>query len=116
MVMNNDNIIGFRTPTLKEKERIKKEAEELDSSIYELVTLGIEAKKSLPSEKGLLAKKNLEIEKRNKYLKEAHDSNLRIEAYNRQLRDRFKRHKKITPVEDNVIDNELFKPFEEYIK
>ena len=83
---HNRNLIGFRTPSEKEKDRIKKEAEELDVSLYDLVNLGLELKKASNNERTILAKKKLELAKRNNYLIKARDSNLRIEAYNKRLK------------------------------
>lgn len=106
---NNDNLIGFRTPTSKDKDRIKKESEELGVPIYELVNLGLEVTKSSNNEATLLAKKKLEIAKRNDYLTKANDSNLKIQAYNRRLKDKYSARYKDLSEEDNVIDLELFK-------
>ena len=106
---HNRNLIGFRTPSEKEKDRIKKEAEELDVSLYDLVNLGLELKKASNNERTILAKKKLEIAKRNDYLIKARYSNLRIEAYNKRLKylnsDRYKDLSK----EENVIDLDIFK-------
>ena len=105
---HNRNLIGFRTPSEEEKNRIKKEAEELDVSLYDLVTLGLEIKKASNNEGTILAKKKLEIAKRTKHLVKARDSNLRIQAYNRRLKDVNSARYKDLSEEADVIDLELF--------
>ena len=52
---HNRNLIGFRTPSEKEKDRIKKEAEELDVSLYDLVNLGLELKKASNNERTIFS-------------------------------------------------------------
>lgn len=88
----NDNLIGFRTPTIKEKERINREVEELNTSIYELVSLALDIQKMKETEETLLAKRRLEIEHRNRHLTEAKNSNLRVQALNKQLKSRFNKN------------------------
>ena len=51
----------------------------------------------------ILRRKNLLINKRDEALKEANDSNKRIEAYNRQLKDKFSYRYKDLDVNDNVL-------------
>lgn len=105
---HNRNLIGFRTPSEEEKNRIKKEAEELDVSLYDLVTLGLELKKASTNEGTLLAKKKLEIAKRTEYLEKAKDSNLKIQAYNKRLKYLNSARYKDLSEEADVIDLEIF--------
>ena len=108
----NDNLIGFRTPTIKEKERINREVEELNISIYELVALALDIEKMKETEETLLARRRLEIENRNTHLTKARQSNYRVQALNRQLKTRF--NKNINE-NDGVIDidkyNELLEDY-----
>lgn len=108
----NDNLIGFRTPSIEEKERINREIKELNTSIYDLVVLALDIEKQRETESTLLAKRQLEIEKRNKHLTEAKDSNLRVQAYNKQLKTRFNRNINDNDgVIDTVMYNDLFKDY-----
>lgn len=100
----NDNLIGFRTPSIKEKERINRELEELNTSVYDLVVLALDIKKQRETEETLLAKRSLEIHDRNTYLTEAKNSNLRVQALNRQLKTRFNKN---IDENDGVIDIEM---------
>ena len=107
---NNDNLIGFRTPSTKEKERINREAKELNVSLYDLVAFALDIKKAKSDEDTILANKKLAIIERNNHLKEARDSNLRIQAYNHQLIDRVKRFEDLD-INDNVIDLDIFEDY-----
>lgn len=106
---NNNNLIGFRTPTAKDRERIKEEVEELGVPIYKLVELGIELTKASNNERTVLAKKKLEIAKRTKNLINARDSNLKIQAYNKRLKYLNSDRYKDLSEEEDVIDLEIFK-------
>ena len=56
-----DNLIGFRAPSEKDKERIKREADNLNMSMFELVEAGIRAEKKPNTRQDLEYKKNIDI-------------------------------------------------------
>ena len=84
-----DNLIGFRTPTERDKERIKKEAESLGLSMFELVEAGLKAERKPNTKQDLEYKRRSLIYERDRKITEVQDLNKRIEAYNLQLKDRF---------------------------
>lgn len=99
-----DNLIGFRTPTEKEKERIKEEAENLGLSMYELVISGLKAERKINSESDILHRKKKAVNERNKYISLVNERNLLIEALNKQLKDKYKSKYKELSEEDQVIN------------
>ena len=84
-----DNLIGFRAPSERDKERIKREAENLNMSMFELVEAGIRAEKKPNTRQDLEYKKRSLIYERDAMITQVQDMNKRIEAYNRQLRTRY---------------------------
>lgn len=98
--------IGFRTKTSSQKKdfydrsKILKAKGITKADIFEAGLLALEKG---ASEEQILRRKNLLINKRDEALKEANDSNKRIEAYNRQLKDKFSYRYKDLDVNDNVL-------------
>ena len=106
---NSSDYVGFRAKTEEQKEEFYNRAETLKSkgiSKADIFEAGLLALENGSSEEQLLRKKNVLINERDSYLKEASDSNKRIEAYNRQLKDRFSRYKNLD-VNDNVLTIEI---------
>ena len=84
-----DNLIGFRTPTERDKVRIKREAEEAGLSMYELVEAGLRAERKPKTRQDLEYKKRSLMYERDRLISEVQDLNKRIEAYNKQLRHKY---------------------------
>lgn len=84
-----DNLIGFRAPSERDKERIKREADNLNMSMFELVEAGIRAEKKPNTRQDLEYKKRTLIHERDEFISRVQDLNKRIEAYNRQLRHKY---------------------------
>ena len=84
-----DNLIGFRAPSERDKERIKREADNLGLSMFQLVEAGIRAEKKPNTRQDLEYKKRSLIYERDALISKVQDLNKRIEAYNRQLRSKF---------------------------
>ena len=103
MSTNNDNLIGFRAPTEKEKDRIKKEAEALGLSIYDLVISGLKVEKKTNSESNILHRKKQAVNERNDYISKVIEKNALIKALNRQLKDRFSKYEELSE-EDQVVN------------
>lgn len=102
--------VGFRAKNEKQKEEFYNRANTLKDkgiSKADIFEAGLLALENGSSEEQLLRKKNVLINKRNSYLKEASDSNKRIEAYNRQLKTRFSERYKNLDVKDNVLTIEV---------
>ena len=97
-----DNLIGFRTPTEKEKIRIKEEAEALGLSMYDLVISGLKAERKINSESDILHRKKKAVNERNSYISKINEKNSLIEALNRQLKNRFSKYEDL-PEEDQVL-------------
>ena len=77
--------VGFRAKNDKQKEEFYNRANTLKDkgiSKADIFEAGLLALENGSSEEQLLRKKNVLINKRNSYLKEASDSNKRIENYN----------------------------------
>ena len=105
----NSDYVGFRAKTEKQKEDFYNRSETLKSkgiSKADIFEAGLLALESGNSEEQILRRKNVLINKRDKHLREASDSNKRIEAYNRQLIDRFSRYENLD-VNDNVLTIEV---------
>lgn len=101
--------VGFRAKTEKQKKEFYNRANTLKEkgiSKANIFEAGLLALENGSSEEQLLRKKNVLINKRNKCLDEAIDSNKRIEAYNRQLQYKFSRHKDLN-LADNVLNIEV---------
>lgn len=102
--------VGFRAKTEEQKEEFYNRANTLKDkgiSKADIFEAGLLALENGSSEEQLLRKKNVLINKRNSNLKEASDSNKRIEAYNRQLKTRFSERYKNLDVKDNVLTIEV---------
>lgn len=102
--------VGFRAKTEEQKEEFYNRANTLKDkgiSKADIFEAGLLALENGSSEEQLLRKKNVLINKRNSYLKEASDNNKRIEAYNRQLKTRFSERYKNLDVKDNVLTIEV---------
>ena len=99
-------VIGFRVP-IAEEDKLRRRIKTTDKSMLELLEDGILINEDSKSEANLLAKKRMLIAERNVYLEKAKDNNLKIEAYNRQLKNKSSRYSGL-PVEDGVIDKILF--------
>lgn len=102
--------VGFRAKNEEQKEEFYNRANTLKDkgiSKADIFEAGLLALENGSSEEQLLRKKNVLINKRNSYLKEASDSNKRIEAYNRQLKTRFSERYKNLDVKDNVLTIEV---------
>ena len=103
---SSEKTIGFRTKSLRQKKNFQDRSKTLKSkgiTKADIFEAGLLALENGSSEEQLLRKKNFLINKRNEALKEASDSNKRIEAYNRQLKDRYSSRYENLPIEDNVI-------------
>lgn len=102
-----NNLIGFRTPSEEEKEILKKEAESLGLSMYELVKRGIKASKTkgtkAGSEQNLLFRKQYAITERDEAITKIIDLNRRIESINRRLKHANSSRYKDLPEDDSVI-------------
>lgn len=101
-----NNLIGFRTPSEEEKEILKKEAESLGLSMYELVKIGIKASTkglNAGSEQNLLFKKQYAINERDEAIIKITDLNRRIESINRRLKSVNSSRYKDLPEDDSVI-------------
>lgn len=103
MPTNNDNLIGFRTPTKKEKNRIKEEAEALGLSMYDLVISGLKVERKSNSESNILHRKKQAVNERNNYISKVNEKNALIEALNRQLKTKFSKYEELSE-EDQVIN------------
>ena len=102
--------VGFRAKTEEQKEEFYNRANTLKDkgiSKADIFEAGLLALENGNSEEQILRKKNVLINKRNSYLKEASDNNKRIEAYNRQLKTRFSERYKNLDVKDNVLTIEI---------
>ena len=102
--------VGFRAKTEEQKEEFYNRANTLKDkgiSKADIFEAGLLALENGNSEEQILRKKNVIINKRNSYLKEASDNNKRIEAYNRQLKTRFSERYKNLDVKDNVLTIEV---------
>ena len=101
--------VGFRAKTEEQKEEFYNRADTLKAkgiSKADIFEAGLLALESGKSEEQILRRKNILINKRDEHLKEASDSNKRIEAYNRQLINRFSRYENLD-VNDNVLTIEV---------
>lgn len=98
-----DNLIGFRTPTEKDKEKIKEEAEALGLSMYELVISGLKAEKKINSESDLLHRKKQAINERDRYISKVNEKNSLIEALNRQLKNKYSKYEELSD-QDKVLN------------
>ena len=98
-------VIGFRVPRAEE-DKLRRRIKTTDKSMLELLEDGILINEDSKSEANLLAKKRMLIAERNEYLEKAKDNNLKIEAYNRQLKNKSSRYSGLS-VEDGVIDKSL---------
>ena len=98
-----DNLIGFRTPTEKDKEKIKEEAEALGLSMYELVISGLKAEKNINSESDLLHRKKQAINERDRYISKVNEKNSLIEALNRQLKNKYSKYEELSD-QDKVLN------------
>lgn len=101
--------VGFRAKTEKQKEEFYNRADTLKEkgiSKADIFEAGLLALENGNSEEQILRRKNVLINERNEYLNKAMDSNLRIEAYNRQLYNRFSRYKDLD-FKDNVLTIEI---------
>lgn len=98
-------VIGFRIPIEKE-DSFRRRMKTTGKSTLELLEDGILINEDSKSEANILAKKRMAIAERNEYLEKAKDNNLKIEAYNRQLKNKSSRYLDLS-VEDNVIDKLL---------
>lgn len=98
-------VIGFRIPIDKE-DSFRRRMKTTGKSTLELLEDGILINEDSKSEANILAKKRMAIAERNEYLEKAKDNNLKIEAYNRQLKNKSSRYLDLS-VEDNVIDKLL---------
>ena len=88
-MVRKDNLIGFRAPSEKDKERIKREADNLGLSMFELVEAGLKAERKPNTKQDLEYKRRSLIYERDRLISDVQDLNKRIEAYNLQLKDRF---------------------------
>ena len=98
-----DNLIGFRAPSEKDKVRIKREADNLGMSMFELVEAGIRAERKPNTRQDLEYKKRSLIRERDELISNAQDLNRRIEAYNRQLRNKYPEHFKDLPDSNGTL-------------
>lgn len=102
--------VGFRAKTEKQKEEFYNRADTLKEkgiSKADIFEAGLLALENGNSEEQILRKKNVLINERDSYLKKASDNNKRIEAYNRQLQDRFSRYENLD-FKDNVLTIEVY--------
>ena len=100
-------VIGFRILIDKE-DNFRRRMKTTGKSTLELLEDGILINESSNKEANLLAKKRMLIAERNEYLRKVKDNNLRIQAYNKRLKDKHSARYKDLSEEDNVIDLELF--------
>ena len=89
MMAKKDNLIGFRTPTERDKERIKREAENLGLSMFDLVEAGLKAERKPKTRQDLEYKKRTLMYERDRLISDVQDLNKRIQAYNRQLKTKY---------------------------
>ena len=102
--------VGFRAKHEQQKEEFYNRAETLKDKGFtkaDIFEAGLLALENGNSEEQLLRKKNVLINERDSYLKKASDNNKRIEAYNRQLKNRFSRYEKLD-FKDNVLPIQVF--------
>ena len=102
-MVKKDNLIGFRTPTERDKERVKREAESLCMSMYELVEAGLRAERKPNTKQDLEYKKRSLVYERDRLISDVQDLNKRIEAYNRQLRDKYPNDYKDLPDSNGTL-------------
>lgn len=105
MAKDKKDLIGVRAGSEEKKEELKKRCKELKKDGYttaDILEIGLITLEKGNSEKQLINKREKAILERDELIKEINTKNKLIEAYNRQLIDKYSNRYK-----DHAIDKDI---------
>ena len=107
VMANNNDSMTIRAGSKEKKEDFKIRCKNLKAKHItqaEIFEAGLLALEGGNTEQQIIYKKNKTIAERDEAILKVKDSNMRIEAYNRQLKDRYKSRYGELSLDDNIIN------------